>query len=786
MDQLDLNSLRAQKAYLSVKVGKVGFELMVALTWLFASGSIYFFLHDGINSNLGYLSLSLTLLIFALAIWDRWDLQKNPPLTHAKTLDDILEPKLLSQFKKGEEIIPKSAWKAASKEWQAHFLCNHLIIDPNQIERLLPDDGQHMHLIWQTAQDLMRRAESTELHSGVLASALIACSAEVNKYLSTQGLKLDDVVEVCAWLERLNQFMSQTKPHFGGIGRDWAAGFTPMLDRFAENVSREVESGEVHFHTLAHADILDPIVHNLNSGSVAIVGEAGVGKSSLVYALAERLLQGRDPGLLYYQIFVLDPSAILSEAKDSLERIMLALFNEAVHARNVVIFLDDAKAFFTAGTGSFDAGKIIAPLLQNQSIKIIAALTPDDFQELKNTNPEIAAHMPTVAVKDPDKPTTMEIIEDAALTLESRNKFVVSFQAVKEAFKLSNQYMQDLSQPGKAISLLNQAIPYTAPKLMTAESVQQAVEKTKGVKISKAQAPEADILLHLEDKIHKRMINQVRAVKVVASALRRGRAGVADPNRPIGSFLFLGPTGVGKTELARSLAAIYFNDEHRMIRLDMSEYQQESDVARLLQAGGSNSKSLILQIREQPFSVVLLDEVEKAHPNILNLLLQMLDEGQLTDEKGHATSFKNAIIIATSNAGSTEIAERVGRGEQLEAFERPLIEKLIHEGQFRAELINRFDEIVLFRPLNKKELAEVAGIMLKGINAGLANQNVAVELTDEAMQKVLEMGYDPEFGARPMRRALQKTVEDAVAKKLLANEAKSGDTIKLGIEDLSD
>jgi ATP-dependent Clp protease ATP-binding subunit ClpA len=282
------------------------------------------------------------------------------------------------------------------------------------------------------------------------------------------------------------------------------------------------------------------------------------------------------------------------------------------------------------------------------------------------------------------------------------------------------------------------------------------------------------------------MINQVRAVKVVSSALRRGRAGVADPSRPIGSFLFLGPTGVGKTELARSLSALYFGDEHRMIRLDMSEYQQESDASRLLERGGSSSKSLILQIREQPFSVVLLDEVEKAHPNILNLLLQMLDEGQLTDQKGHATSFKNAIIIATSNAGSADIAERVGKGEQLESFERPLIEKLIHKGEFKAELINRFDETVLFRPLNKKELAEVAGLMLGKVNDELSKQNVAVELTNEAMQKVIEMGYDPEFGARPMRRALQKTVEDAVAKKLLAGEAKSGDTIKLDIKDLSD
>jgi ATP-dependent Clp protease ATP-binding subunit ClpA len=223
-----------------------------------------------------------------------------------------------------------------------------------------------------------------------------------------------------------------------------------------------------------------------------------------------------------------------------------------------------------------------------------------------------------------------------------------------------------------------------------------------------------------------------------------------------------------------------------MIRLDMSEYQQESDVGRLIKTGGSNTKSLILQIREQPFSVVLLDEVEKAHENILNLLLQMLDEGQLTDEKGHAALFSNAIIIATSNAGSAEITERVGKGDLLESFERLLIEKLIKEGQFRAELINRFDETVLFRPLKKEELAQVASLMLGEVNQTLSNQNISVSLTDAALAKVVEAGYDPEFGARPMRRALQKMVEDAVAKKVLSKQTKPGETITLDVADLSD
>jgi ATP-dependent Clp protease ATP-binding subunit ClpC len=785
-DKINLNSLRAQKARLSAHIGKLGFETAVGFTWIFGFVCLYCFINQGLNSRAGFGFLSLTLLIFMLAIWDKWDLQKLPPANQRHSLDDFMDAQLLAGFKKNAAITPHSAWQEAIKHWQARFLTLHLEIDANAVAGLLADNAESMEAVWQSAQELMDKAQANEIHSGTLAAGLIISSKEIMDYLSSLGLKLEDVVEVFGWEERLHKFMEQPKPYFGGFGRDWAAGFTPTLDRFASNISRQVEAGNGHFHTLAHADILDPIVHNLNSGSVTLVGEPGTGKSSLVYALAERLLKGGDEGLKYYQIFSLDASAILSTAKSSLEDIMLTLISEAVHAQNIIIFLDDAQLFLSEGTGSFDASQILLPLLQNQNIKIIAAFAPDEFQELKKNRSDLAAHLPTVAVKEPDSATVVQILEDTALTVEAKNSFIVSYPALKEAYRLSDQYVPDLAYPGKAISLLEQSVPYTVNKFINTETIQLAVERIKGVKVASATGPEAEVLLHLEDQIHTRMINQERAVKVVSAALRRGRAGVANPSRPIGSFLFLGPTGVGKTELAKSLAAIYFGDERFMIRLDMSEYQQAGDVERLLEAGGSNTKSLILQIREQPFSVILLDEVEKAHPNILNLLLQLLDEGQLTDSKGHITSFRDSIIISTSNAGAVEISQRVAAGDSLESFERPLIKQLINGGQFKPELINRFDEIVLFRPLNKEELSRVAQLMLADVNKNLSNKNIAVQLTAAALQKVVEAGYDPEFGARPMRRALQKMVEDSVAKKVLAQEAKAGSTITLDVQDLSD
>jgi ATP-dependent Clp protease ATP-binding subunit ClpC len=293
---------------------------------------------------------------------------------------------------------------------------------------------------------------------------------------------------------------------------------------------------------------------------------------------------------------------------------------------------------------------------------------------------------------------------------------------------------------------------------------------------------ERDKLLNLEDLIHKRMINQTRAVAVVSDALRRARAGVRNQNRPIGTFLFLGPTGVGKTELAKALADVYFGGENRMIRLDLNEYVRPEDVARLIADGASDPSSLTAQAMKQPFSVVLLDEIEKAHPNVLTTLLQLLDEGILRDINNREVSFRDAIIIATSNAGADRIREYIDRGYQLEQFEKQFIDELISSNQFRPEFLNRFDEIVTFKPLGKEELLQVIDLILAGINKTLALQKISINVAQEAKLLLVEKGYDPRLGARPMRRVVQRAVENTVAKQMLSGTVAPGSTIEISLE----
>lgn len=779
---INLTSLRARKARLRRHFSTYGEAALWALSMTALAGSAYGFLEA--ISRLSYLGIAVASSAAMGALWYRYGLKDLPIHTTPRTIDELLPADLLAKLK--TPLTPQSLWTTLQHDSVAPFVTNHLMISAPTVTEQISAHEQDLSSIWAQAIELSRSLNRPELHGGILATAIILQTPNIMNNLIALKVDRTDILEVLSWAQRELDLMTRPKPYFGGLGRDWATGFTPFLQQFSQNISKNIEAAGGAIPHRSHADLIDGIAHNLLQGSaVALVGYDGVGKTSLVEGLANHLLEGKTPSLRYYQVVSLNASQILSTNGVQMERLMLTLFSEAITAGNIILFLDDAHLFFGSGMGAFDMSQVLQPVLKNRRLKLVAALSPGDWQDLRNTHGSLAESFTQISVNEPDAKTTMDVLEDTAVTLEYRHNLLITYESVREAYRLSGQYMQEQSYPGKAIQLLEQAFPYATHQVVTAAAVQQAVEKTRGVRVSAAAAPEAAMLLHLEDQIHERMINQVRAVNVVSAALRRGRAGVSNPKRPVGSFLFLGPTGVGKTELARSLAAVYFGDESQMIRLDMSEYQQPEDVARLLSVGGSQEQSLIARIRQQPFTVVLFDEIEKAHPHILNLFLQMLDEGQLTDAQGRPATFRSSIIIATSNAGAVEITNQVKTVGNLDGFERPLIDKLIREGQFKPELVNRFDEVVLFRPLSEDELAQVAAVMLREVNRTLAPQHIAVELTDSALKHIVHAGYDPEFGARPMRRIIQKTVENAVAVKILQGQAQPGSTIVLDTTDLA-
>lgn len=786
-DTLDLGSLRARKARLAHRIGGTGYKLLLGLM---AVGGVLgiacFALH---LSHLAYLAISLALICLMLAIWYHQDLAVLP--ADGPQLTGRLSGDILSRLALGQVLTPQSLWKALQDHWQVLFITNHFLIGSATVERCLSNQQNDLLQVWSTAGRLADETNCPLIEPGHIAGALLLASADFRQLLTSLKLSDGDIDVLVHWLGRTLEVIRADKPYFGGVGRDWANGFTPRLNQFGHNISLSIERYGGHFGWLTTSPGVTAIKNAFSQGAstVALIGETGVGKTSHIYALAQLLLEEKnDRNLEHRQIVELTPSAILASASrpGELEQIVMALLQETAHAGHIILFLDDAQLFFQSGPGSFDVTRILLPVVQSRAVQLVLAMTPHDYQQLRSTNAAFANLLTPVMLAEPPEQDVMRILEDAAIGFENRHKVLVSYEALREAYRLSGRYEQDMAYPGKAIQLLEQALSSGEKGgIVTALSVQQAIEQSHGVKVGSAAPAEADALLHLEDKIHERMINQTRAVSVVASALRRARAGVANPRRPIGSFLFLGPTGVGKTELAKAIAATYFKSESSMIRLDMSEYQQAEDVTRLLSNGQNDSHSLIMAVRQAPFSVVLLDEIEKAHPNILNLLLQLLDEGQLTDSGGRAVSFKDCIIIATSNAGAGSIRQHIEHGETLESFESQFVGELINSNQFKPELLNRFDEIVLFRPLNAAELGQVVGLMMNDINRTLASQNISVTLTPAAISKIVETGYDARLGARPMRRALQRAVEDGIANRILRGETRPGDHVVLDVQDLT-
>lgn len=788
-------AMRAQKARFNALLDKksVHFSIIAVITLLFLGGAAMVI---GTRSPIGVIIASVAVWPLMVLTWKKYELsnlkttRESQPTMHGQLSGDVLG-------RLSPRPTPKELAEVVMGLNGGLFFVARFGIGPNFLTEMsdhIPDD---VEAIWRRAVELQQKYHAENVDAAVLLATLVERIPGRDQLLAQLQLGGDDVEAGLGWYEHIKHIIKAhgEKKSTGGIGRDWAFGYTPMLSRFALNISESVAGGLLTRDLEGHQDVVDQLTNLLSGGgrqNAVLVGPTGVGKTTLVYALAERLINPGPslPGTLRYrQVMALDPAGLIAQAhgRGELENLVQQIFIEAIKAKNIVLFLDDAQLFLQDGTGSVDLSNLLLPILEGGGIRIILSMDEQRWVQLSQSNPGLTQNMNRVTVHPLAKDDTLLVLEDQLLLMEVRNNVTYMYQSLEEAYRLGDRYVQDRAMPGQAISLLESAAQHAESGLVTAASVQKAVEKTYGVRVGNANgADERDKLLNLEQLIHERMINQFRAVKVVSGALRRARAGVRNQDRPIGTFLFLGPTGVGKTELSKALAAVYFGGEDRLVRLDLNEYSQPDDVSRLIADAGHDSGSLAAQISRQPFSVVLLDEIEKAHPNVLNTLLQLLDEGVLRDINNRAVSFRDAIVIATSNAGADRIRQYIGAGWKLDQFEDKFVNELIDSGQFKPEFLNRFDEIVVFRPLEPKELLQVLDLIMAGINKTLALQKVAVNVADDAKQALVSAGYDPRLGARPMRRIVQRSIEDIMAKRMLSGEVAPGSTVEITLADVQD
>jgi ATP-dependent Clp protease ATP-binding subunit ClpC len=783
---LEYSAPRATKARFAVRFGGIWYRISVIAIVLFLLVGVGLLV---LGQPVGWLICGIAALPIMVVSWYNGELKNLAPTPTPRSLTDILDGEVLGRLPR--QVLPAELAFIASHAGEAQFLSTRFGITAQLLQNVTEYANPPVEQVWKTTHEVREQLGRQDITSGMIALALLRQYPEYETLLAKIHLEDRDILEGIKWYAHLKQIVGRYahKNKTGGIARDWSFGYIATLNRFGQNISEQIVHGGIpHVQLEAHQKALAQIIDQFSGGgnqNIVLVGQPGVGKSTVVQALAELLLDAEakiPPSLKFQQVFMLDASSLVAAApgRGELEELIMTVLGEAYAAKNIIIYLDNAQLFFEEGPGSVNIANTIMPVLEAGSLRMILAMDEQRYLQISQRTPAVANTLNRFNVQEASKDETIAVMQDQLIMIEFAHNVTYAYQSLEEAYRLSERYVHDIAMPGRALKLLEAAASYSESGLVTMNSVQQAIEKTMDIKVSIAsEVDDREKLLNMEQLIHGRMINQVHAVQVVSDALRRARAGVRNQDRPIGTFLFLGPTGVGKTELAKALADVYFEGEDRIVRLDLNEFIQSQDVSRLIADGANDSSSLTAQIMKQPFSVVLLDEIEKAHPSVLTTLLQLLDEGILRDERNREVSFRDAIIIATSNAGAERIRELIGRGQKPAQFEDQFIDELISTGQFKPEFLNRFDEIVMFTPLGKKELLQVVDLMIAGVNKTLQVQKVEVEVEESAKVLLVEKGYDPRLGARPMRRVVQKAVENTVAKAMLSGEASAGSTITI-------
>ncbi|MBI4133529.1 ATP-dependent Clp protease ATP-binding subunit [Candidatus Uhrbacteria bacterium] len=637
-----------------------------------------------------------------------------------------------------------------------------------------------------------RRPRVSPVSLFVAAAAHDSAFQEILFGLGVDQEKLRNVV---AWLrisdelrERYQKFRSaaRLRPK-GAMNRTMTALATPALDRVSHDLTAVARSG--YLPPLVNRDReLTEIFRVFEGGakSVIMVGQHGVGKDAVVEGIAARMIEEEVPAALRdKRMVVLSIPEITSGVTPAQAQArLLTVLGEVARSGNIILVVPNIEGMVGVSVGEgIDLSDAFAAEISKGYFLCIATTTPDAYTRLVEAR-ALGRTLERIRVDELESNTAIQVLESKSGSIEYDQKVFFSYDALEKAVILTARYVHERFLPEKAIEVAREAAQMVRSKrgerqIVTGEDVAAIVSDKTRIPVTEVTAGEAEKLLKLEERLHERVVGQDEAVKAVAAALRRARAELRSEKRPIANFLFLGPTGVGKTELAKTVAAVYFGREESMVRLDMSEYQDQASIYRLIGPPGETGGGVLTEaVRKQPFTLLLLDELEKAHKDVLNVFLQVMDDGRLTDNGGRVIDFTNVIIIATSNAGSQVIQDEVRTGATVEAVKSKLMNEVLRQ-YFRPEFLNRFDGVIVFTPLTPDEILQITWLMIAPIKEKMKAKGIEFEVHDAAAEELSQAGFDPVFGARPLRRVIQERIENALANFLLTQKLGRRDTVIL-------
>lgn len=612
------------------------------------------------------------------------------------------------------------------------------------------------------------------------------------KLLDANNMTQDDIAVLTEWFQNhrreeeiLTKFWrKESMDRVIPIGMNWASGYTPNLDKFGKEWKDYPLRLDEHFFFSVykrHIEIAERILAQSGRNNVLLVGEEGVGKHFVLMGLERLIETGRAlPELAFKRFVWLNIDALLAGVENTgvLRERLGAIFSEALYAGIIVLGIERIHSLLDPAFP--EISDVLVPFLQSDRSQVVATTTPQFYSSRITPRSDMVSEFVNVTVEGLSLKDTLIAMQEVVHLVEKRERVFIPYLSLKKLIDLADRFSLEVSRPQRDINLLEEAISFIKGKqksVLEPPDILELLSERTGIPMGAFSEEEKGKLLRLEEVMHERLVDQEEAVSAIAKALKRGRAGVRAPDRPIGTFLFLGPTGVGKTTAAKALASLYFGREDAMIRFDMSEYQNLEDVNRLIDG-------LAQQVRKRPYTVLLLDEIEKSHLNILNLFLQVLDEGVLTDTTGLKVDFRHLIIIGTSNAGSEFIRAHINEAGS-EVFDRELLDYLQKRALFRPEFLNRFDAIVTFKPLGTKELKAIAHLLLQDFALRMKKDHaITFVVSDDISDYLAQKGFDPAYGARPMRRLMQDTIETLIAERLIKGEIKKGDRVQLGLSDL--